>query len=640
MKRNLKLTNLALLAFAGTIIYAGPLALADEPASARPATENSLASPNAFDQRSFKDDSRRTDVIHESAGADLKTEGNLQASSSSMNFTKASDLVGMSVRNAQNEKVGTIKDVVVDLHNGRAPIAILASGGFFGVGDRMIAVPVSSFSRGGDKTLTLNIDSAKLKGAPSIDKSHWPTLDQSWCGQVYQYYGVEQSHPATSSIHSSTVEVTEPAGMAISTTTGDSEVLADPDAEADRILRMFQRGKKQAEILERQLAAGQTPQSENVTVTPLFRSHTEMSAIEMSAPGATIHESAAAGGAVHGLSSSGDYVRVSELMGMPIRDSRNEKIGELKDVVIDFPAGVVTYAIVGSGGTLGLGEKYFALPPSLLTRTTDSHYFVVNSDKDLHSMPTFERSNWPDFNSQSYATQVYSFFGMTPSWSGSSAAIQGSVSEPSGASSTLNRDATRPEHEVNSPAAAADASRDSKDSNNKARELNHDQDAARPESGRNDSAATADPSRDSKETNNKAREVNENRGSALQDPAGADRSEAHPGAKDSTRTQGQDAAATPKDQGRLNDPAQKADSGVVNEPAGAQRPAAKDSSGQQLQQGSLLNDAAGAQRPVPSDSLLTTNKTSSLPGQDAQGSNTQSGKPSDTDRQADPNKTN
>jgi sporulation protein YlmC with PRC-barrel domain/Cu/Ag efflux protein CusF len=98
---------------------------------------------------------------------------------------KASSLIGMDVRNAQNEKLGDIKDLVVDLHSGKIAYAVLSVGGFLGIGDKYIAVPPSAFTPTADDAgLVLNADKAKIQNAPGFAKSDWPALnDTSWRSQ-------------------------------------------------------------------------------------------------------------------------------------------------------------------------------------------------------------------------------------------------------------------------------------------------------------------------------------------------------------------------------------------------------------------------------------------------------------------------
>ena len=90
---------------------------------------------------------------------------------------KASDLIGMDVRNNQNEKLGDIKDLVLDLHSGRIAYAVLSVGGFLGIGDKYIAITPEAFSVApDDKSLVLNADKARIQNAPGFAKNDWPDV--------------------------------------------------------------------------------------------------------------------------------------------------------------------------------------------------------------------------------------------------------------------------------------------------------------------------------------------------------------------------------------------------------------------------------------------------------------------------------
>jgi len=55
---------------------------------------------------------------------------------------RASKLIGSSVNNDKNEKVGTIDDIIIG--RDRVLFAVLQVGGFLGIGARMVAVPYQS----------------------------------------------------------------------------------------------------------------------------------------------------------------------------------------------------------------------------------------------------------------------------------------------------------------------------------------------------------------------------------------------------------------------------------------------------------------------------------------------------------------
>jgi sporulation protein YlmC with PRC-barrel domain len=64
---------------------------------------------------------------------------------------RASKLIGSSVTNEKNEKIGTLDDIIIG--RDRVMFAILQVGGFLGIGSRLVAVPYES----------LQIDSAGKK---------------------------------------------------------------------------------------------------------------------------------------------------------------------------------------------------------------------------------------------------------------------------------------------------------------------------------------------------------------------------------------------------------------------------------------------------------------------------------------------
>jgi len=58
-----------------------------------------------------------------------------------------------------------------------------------------------------------------------------------------------------------------------------------------------------------------------------------------------------------------------DIIGEHVRSSDGEKLGEVKDLVISPSAGKIVYAVVSSGGVLGVGDKLRAVPFSALRHT-------------------------------------------------------------------------------------------------------------------------------------------------------------------------------------------------------------------------------------------------------------------------------
>jgi sporulation protein YlmC with PRC-barrel domain len=102
----------------------------------------------------------------------------------------AATVTGDEVRNLQDEKLGTIEDIMLDLGQGTIRYAVLASGGFLGMGDRFFAIPWKALKQDSEnKRFVLDVDLERLRQAPGFDKADWPDMaDASWNSTVEAYY--------------------------------------------------------------------------------------------------------------------------------------------------------------------------------------------------------------------------------------------------------------------------------------------------------------------------------------------------------------------------------------------------------------------------------------------------------------------
>jgi sporulation protein YlmC with PRC-barrel domain len=126
---------------------------------------------------------------------------------------KASGIVGMEVRNQNNERLGRVKDVVFDLNNDRVSYAVITSvrrvfvgenenqpgiglytrqlpavpTGFVEVNAKLLAVPLSALRTSSNgKHLILNADKSKLVAAEGFDKNNWPSVTSpSWGAEPF-----------------------------------------------------------------------------------------------------------------------------------------------------------------------------------------------------------------------------------------------------------------------------------------------------------------------------------------------------------------------------------------------------------------------------------------------------------------------
>jgi sporulation protein YlmC with PRC-barrel domain len=103
---------------------------------------------------------------------------------------KASNMIGTDVVDPQGKNLGDVKEVVIDPRTGKVAYAVVSFGGFLGMGEKLFAIPFSSFKYNVEKNeYVLDISKERLKAAPGFDADHWPSMsEEKWNRDVYKYY--------------------------------------------------------------------------------------------------------------------------------------------------------------------------------------------------------------------------------------------------------------------------------------------------------------------------------------------------------------------------------------------------------------------------------------------------------------------
>ena len=110
-------------------------------------------------------------------------------------------------------------------------------------------------------------------------------------------------------------------------------------------------------------------------------------------------------------------IKASGMIGTQVANSKGEKLGGIKEVVIDPRLGTVAYVVVSLGGFLGLGEKLFAVPFSALEYDAlNNEYFLEIPRERLRSAPGFDPGHWPSMSDEKWNREVYGFYGRAPYW--------------------------------------------------------------------------------------------------------------------------------------------------------------------------------------------------------------------------------
>jgi len=84
------------------------------------------------------------------------------------------DITGADVRNAQDQSLGSVSDITINAQTGEITYAIIARGGFLGIGTDHVAVPWEQFrATAGLNTLVLDVTPEALDQAPSVDPDNF-----------------------------------------------------------------------------------------------------------------------------------------------------------------------------------------------------------------------------------------------------------------------------------------------------------------------------------------------------------------------------------------------------------------------------------------------------------------------------------
>ncbi len=84
-------------------------------------------------------------------------------------------------------------------------------------------------------------------------------------------------------------------------------------------------------------------------------------------------------------------IAASRVTGTSVYNQQGEKIGHVEDVVLDKMSDKVMFAVLGFGGFLGIGERYHAMPWSMLDYNSDTGGYVVGLSRDvLEKAPSYD----------------------------------------------------------------------------------------------------------------------------------------------------------------------------------------------------------------------------------------------------------
>src|ERR1044071_7645985 len=84
-------------------------------------------------------------------------------------------------------------------------------------------------------------------------------------------------------------------------------------------------------------------------------------------------------------------ILASKVKGTSVYNATGDKIGTVEDIVLDKQSNQILFAALGFGGVLGIGEKYYPVPWSMLNYDEKKGGYVAPLNKDvIQNAPAYD----------------------------------------------------------------------------------------------------------------------------------------------------------------------------------------------------------------------------------------------------------
>ncbi len=112
-------------------------------------------------------------------------------------------------------------------------------------------------------------------------------------------------------------------------------------------------------------------------------------------------------------------ILASKVKGTTVYNTAGDKIGTVEDVVLDKTSNQIMFAALGFGGLMGIGEKYYPVPWSMLNYSEDKGGYVVPLDKArVENAPAYDLKDLTkhDGSLGSIREKTYNYYKVSRDW--------------------------------------------------------------------------------------------------------------------------------------------------------------------------------------------------------------------------------
>lgn len=372
-------------------------------------------------------------------------------------MTQVDPLIGQKVLDSQQKELGQIQDVIVDTQGHKAKYAVLGSGGFLGIGEDYHAVPWSSLNIQGSgdtiQSVNINTDADTIKNSPVVqmgsqfDSRTQSQIDSYYHGKGLQTNGMSDGMSDQSSmsngvsgqsqigsqsdgLYQPETSGTRPSGLT-GTSTDRQFNTAEPRRDSVYEQTDGTNGTYGDGVRSGEDSSLNTEPNQTSSQTSPFGSYNGTSdssssdSMSRSSGTSTKYRSGYSEGvnrspqsndsAMSTQSSNGQniqsgssqFVFYSDLSGRSVKSGQDEKVGTLKDLVVDSKKGDIRF------GLISMDDGMVAVPWNALHPSGQDAY-TISTDKETLRSLAFQSDSKPDFNDPAYQQNVYQRFGQQP----------------------------------------------------------------------------------------------------------------------------------------------------------------------------------------------------------------------------------
>lgn len=88
-------------------------------------------------------------------------------------------------------------------------------------------------------------------------------------------------------------------------------------------------------------------------------------------------------------------VKATDFIGKTVKNRRGEKLGKIEEIVFT-PQGSLEYAVITTGGFLGIGQSHVPVPFNRLQlKPNDAIAYLDATKENLQNAPAIAKDNWP-----------------------------------------------------------------------------------------------------------------------------------------------------------------------------------------------------------------------------------------------------